>query len=103
MLRVKQSAVLSSVVAGATINTEEAGFLPGMEVLAFIGSPGAAFVGSAIVQTSEDGTTWGTATGAVAATDAGLDIQVITLKQKLRFNMTAFTSGSLQVTFVSEI
>jgi tryptophan synthase alpha subunit len=97
----KQSAVLGSVVAGATISTQEMGFLPGMKVAAVIGSPAGAIVGSAIVQTSEDGTTWGTATGASAVTTAGLNIQEITLKQFLRFNMTAWTSGNLQATFLS--
>lgn len=97
----KQSAILAAAAAGATINTTEMGFLPGMKVAAVIGSPGGAIVGSAIVQTSEDGTAWATATGASAVTTAGLNIQEITLKQFLRFNMTAWTSGNLQATFLS--
>lgn len=99
----KQTAILAAAAAGATISTTEAGFLPGMKVPAVIGSPGNAFVGSAIVQTSEDGTTWGTGTGAVAVTGPGLNIQEITLKQYIRLNVTAFTSGSIQSTFLSAI
>lgn len=103
-MKVKQSAVLASVVAGAAINTREAGFLPGMQVPVSFASPGGSFVGSAILQTSEDGTTWGTATGAAAVTTlGGGQIQVITLKQYLRLNMTAFTSGNLQATILSDI
>lgn len=100
---IKQSAILAAFVVGATISTNEAGFLPGMKVPAIIGSPGAAFVGSAILQSSEDGTTWGTASGAVAVTTAGLNIQEVVLKQYMRLNVTAFTSGNIQATLVSTI
>jgi len=99
----KQSAILSAAAAGATINTNESGLCPGMKIVAEIGSPGAAFVGSAIVQTSEDGSTWGTATGAVAVTGPGLNIQEITLKQYLRLNVTAYTSGNIQASFFGEL
>lgn len=103
-MKFKQSAVLSTVVAGATISTNEAGFLPGMQVLAIIAPPtSTAFSGSAVIQTSIDGTTWATAVGAVAVTSAGTVLQVITLQQFVRLNMTVATAGSLQVTFVSDI
>ena len=102
-MKIKQSAVLSSVVAGATINTTESGFLPGMQVAAIIGSPGGAFVGSAQLQTSQDGTTWTNATGSSAVTSGGLNIQTITLAQFIRLNMTAFTSGNLQATLLGDI
>lgn len=102
-MKVKQSALLASVVAGATINTREAGFLPGMQVPVVLGSPGGAFVGSAVVQTSQDGTTWATATGATAVTAGGVNIQVITLAQFVRLNCTAYTSGNIQATFLSDI
>ena len=99
----KQSAILAAMAAGATINTNESGFCPGMKVVADIGSPSNAFVGSAIVQTSEDGTTWGTGTGAVAVTGPGTNIQEITLKQYLRLNVTAYTSGNIQASFFSDL
>jgi hypothetical protein len=102
-VKIKQSAILAALAAGATINTTEAGFLPGMVVPAFIGSPSGAFVGSAILQTSEDGTTWGTAGGAVAVTTQGLNVQTITLKQFIRLNVTAFTSGNIQATLISDV
>ncbi len=102
-MKFKQSALLASVVAGATISTTEAGFLPGMQVPVVLGSPGGAFVGSAIVQTSQNGTTWATATGAVAVTAGGVNIQNITLAQFVRLNCTAYTSGNIQATFLSDI
>jgi hypothetical protein len=103
-MKFKQTAVLSSAAPGAAITTNEAGFLPGMQVLAIIAAPtGTPFVGSAIVQTSVDGSAWSTAVGAVAVTSAGTTMQVITLQQFLRLNPTAYTSGSIQGTFVSDI
>lgn len=102
-MKVKQSAILAAQAAGATINTNETGFLPGIVVPVFLGSPGGAFVGSAIVQTSVDGTTWSTASGAVAVTGPGLNIQQITLAQFVRLNVTAFTSGNIQATFIGDI
>lgn len=102
-MKIKQSAILAAFAAGATINTSEAGLLPGMIVPVVIGSPGAAFVGSAIIQTSEDGSTWGTGSGAVAVTGPGLNIQQVTLKQYIRLNVTAYTSGNIQATILSDI
>lgn len=102
-MKIKQSALLASVVAGATITTTEAGFLPGMVVPVVLGSPSGAFVGSAVIQTSEDGTTWGTGTGAVAVTAPGVNIQSVTLKQFIRLNCTAYTSGNIQATILSDI
>ncbi|KAF0844333.1 hypothetical protein FNL37_1777 [Methylovorus glucosotrophus] len=102
-MKIKQSAILAALAAGATISTTEAGFLPGMTVAAIIGSPGGAFVGSAILQTSQDGSTWGTAPGAAAVTGPGLNIQQVTLAQFIRFNVTAYTSGNIQATLLSDI
>jgi hypothetical protein len=102
-MKLKQTAVLAALAAGATINTEEAGFMPGMKVPALVYSPSGAFVGSGVIETSEDGTTWATATGATARTGPALAIQEITLKQKIRLNITAYTSGDLQATFMSDI
>jgi hypothetical protein len=102
-MKVLQSAVLSSVASDDAISTEVAGFLPGMQVPAFLTSPSADFAGSAIIQTSEDGSTWGTATGAVAKTTDGTEIQVITLKQYVRLNVTARSAGSVQMTLLSNV
>lgn len=102
-MKIKQTAVLAALAAGATINTEEAGFMPGAQVAALVYSPSGAFVGSGVIETSEDGTTWATATGAAARTAPALDVQVITLKQKIRLNITAYTSGDLRATFLSDI
>lgn len=102
-MKIKQSAILAALAAGATINTTESGFLPGMTVPVFIGSPGGAFVGSAIVQSSVDGTNWVTASGAVAVTSAGLNVQPIVLAQFIRLNVTAYTSGNIQATLVGDI
>jgi hypothetical protein len=103
-MKVKQSAILAAVAAGATISTREAGFLPGMIVPVVYASPAGSFVGSAIIQTSEDGTTWGTGAGASAITQPGGGvIHMVTLKQFIRLNMTAFTSGNLQASILSDI
>lgn len=102
-MKFKQTAVLSSVVAGDAIPTNEAGFLPGMKVGAFVASPAGNFAGSAILQTSVDGTNWDTAGGAEAVTGAGSVMQVITLKQFVRLNMTSRSAGGLQATLISDV
>jgi hypothetical protein len=103
-MKIKKSTVLSSVAASTAIATAEAGFLPGMEVAALIAAPtNTPFVGSCVVQTSADGTTWATAPGATAVTSAGVNIQSVVLAQFVRLNCTAFTSGSVQLTLLSDI
>lgn len=102
-MKIKQTAILTAVGAGAAIATDETGFLPGMEVPVVLASPGGAFTGSAILQTSEDNATWANAAGAVAVTRAGVAIQSITLKQFMRLNVTAFTTGSIQATALSNV
>lgn len=100
-MKQKITAVLSSVVAGASIATIEAGFLPGVPVVADLFAPtSTAFVGSAIWQTSPDGTTW-TNTG--VAFTGGFSPQTITLSNFVRLNVTAFTSGSVQGRLISDI
>lgn len=101
-MKVLQSTVLSAAAASATIPTKEAGFLPGMPAVAFLNSPGAALVGSAVIQTSEDGVTWATAEGASAVSGPGA-IQNIKLKQFVRLNCTAFTSGTIQMSLLSNV
>lgn len=102
-MKIKQSTLRSAAGADAAIAMNESGFLPGMVVPVVIGSPGAAFAGSAIIQSSVDGTTWGTATGAAAVTAGGTTIQSVTLNQYMRLNVTAYTSGSIQATFLGDI
>lgn len=99
----KQTATLSASGAGATISTTEAGYLPGMRIPVLLHSPGGAFSGSAILQTSQDGTTWATATGATAVTTGGTDVQNITLQQFIRLNCTAYTSGNIRATLIADI
>lgn len=102
-MKIKQSAALASVVAGATLTTTEAGALPGIVGTVVLHSPAGAFVGSAIVQTSQDGTTWATGSGAVAVTTGGVSIQPVVLAQFLRLNCTAYTSGNIQMTLLADI
>jgi len=102
-MKQKLTAVLSSVVAGATINTQEAGYLPGMQVVADMFAPAGAFSGSAKWQTSVDGTTWADAGSAFTTTTGGYNPQTITLAQFLRLNCTNFTSGSVQGRILSDI
>ena len=100
-MKVKQTTALGSVVASAAVAMSEAGFLPGMQVPVWLNAPAGSFVGSAIIQSSENGTTgWVTATGATAVTSSG-SIQNITLQQFMRLNATAWTSGSIQASFLS--
>lgn len=102
-MKIRQSAVLSATGAGASLSFNENGFLPQTNVPCIIASPGGAFVGSAIVQSSVDGTTWVTATGATAVTAGGTSIQMITPAQFMRLNVTAFTSGNIQATFLGDV
>lgn len=102
-MKQKLTAVLASVVAGATINTQEAGLLPGMQVIADIFAPAGAFSGSAKWQTSVDGSTWTDAGSAYTTTTGGFVPQNITLAQYIRLNCTAFTSGSVQGRILSNI
>lgn len=100
------TAAVTSAAASAAITCNTAGFLPGQKVIAVIGGTnGAAFSGTAVVQTSDDGTTWGTADGAVAlvTTTGAPTIQEITLKSYVRLNVSAFTSGSAQARFISAL
>ena len=101
-MKVLQSTVLAGVIGSTAIATKEAGFLPGMPVVAFLHSPGGAFAGTAVVQTSEDGTTWATAEGASAVSASGA-IQNIKLKQFVRLNCTAYTSGTIQLSLLSNV
>ena len=103
-MKVKQTTVLSTVTASAGVATNEAAFLPGMTVPAMIHAPtagGSAL--NAVIQTSEDNSTWATATGATAITTPGTHIQNITLKQYVRLNVTAITGGSAQLSVFGNV
>lgn len=100
-MRVVPIATLAAVAAGATVTTQSAGMLPGEVVPVLIHSPGGAFVGSAQLQTSPDGTAW-TNVG-TAHTSAGTSVQAITLSNYLRLNCTAFTSGSITATALNDL
>lgn len=101
-MKVNQTTALVAVSVSPAKAMAEAGFLPGMQVPVFFNTPAGSFVGSAILQSSVDNVTWVTATGATAVTTLG-GIQNITLQQFMRLNCTAFTSGSIQATILSDI
>jgi hypothetical protein len=102
-MKQKITAVLSSAANGATINTAEAGFLPGMQVVADIFVPAGAFVGTAKWQTSVDGSTWADAGSSFASTGDGFNTQTLTLAQYIRLVVSAYTSGSVQGRILSDI
>lgn len=102
-MKQKLTAVLSSAAAGTAINTMEAGYLPGMQVVADMFAPSGAFSGSAKWQTSVDGSTWTDAGSAFTTTGGGISAQTITLAQYLRLNCTSYTSGSVQGRILSDI
>lgn len=101
-MRMLDLGTLAAVAAGTSIATTGLGFLPGESVKAEIFSPGGAFVGSARMQTSVDGTTW-TDVGPAVHTTAGYNTFMITLANFIRLNMTAFTSGSLKAVVINDI
>ncbi|MFD1121840.1 hypothetical protein ACFQ2T_04945 [Methylophilus flavus] len=102
-MKQKQTAILSSAVNGATINTQEAGFLPGMQVVVDLYAPVGAFSGTVKSQTSVDGSTWVDAGTPWVTTAGGLNSQVITLAQFFRIVTTAYASGSVQGRILSDI
>ena len=102
-MKVKQSNVLTaSGTVTTTLNMNETGFLPGMQVPVFYHSPTGSFVGSANLQTSIDNLNWNNAIGSSTITAAG-PIHNITLQQYMRLFAGTVTSGSIQVTFMSDI
>lgn len=102
-MKTKISGILSSATNGATINTQEAGFLPGMQVVADLFAPVGAFSGTAKWQTSVDGTTWVDAGSSWVTTAGGLNTQILTLAQFLRVVTSAYASGSVQGRILSDI
>lgn len=100
-MQMKQTAVLSAVAPSTAITTKESSFQSGTKVVAIANGVTAAFVGSAQWQTSVDGTTW--VNQGVAFTGGLVNIQNITLTENVRLNVTAYTSGGIQGTLVSDI
>lgn len=92
----------TSVAAGTSFPTAGSGFLPGESVKAEIFAPTGAYVGSARIQTSVDGTTW-VDVGPAAHTTPGYNTFMITLTNFVRLNGTAFTSGSLKAILFNDI
>lgn len=89
----------ASVAAGSTITNDTSPFMEGQEVLVCAHALTGAFVGSAKLEDSSDGTTWADIAGAVAA-DAGVKFFNITLKKYIRINCTAYTSGGVSFTMI---
>lgn len=100
-MRVTTIATLSAAGAGASVTTQSGGLLPGETVPVLLSSPSGAFVGSAQVQTSVDGTTWTNA--GTAVTTAGADIQAIKLENFIRLNCTAYTSGNVKALALGDL
>jgi hypothetical protein len=100
-MRILDLGTLAAVAAGTSFPTRGTGFLPGEQVVVNFGSvAAAAFAGSAQVQTSVDGTTWGNVGSAFVG---AADTQQITLSNFIRLNCTARTAGSVKAVVVNEI
>lgn len=102
-MKSKITTIVSSAAASDAISTQDAGFLPGMEVDVEAFAPVGAFSGTARWQTSQDGTSWTDAGANWVTTAGGLNVQKITLAQYLRLNCSAFTSGSVQGRALSNV
>lgn len=102
-MKQKITAAVTSAASSATINTNEAGFLPGMQVVADMFAPTGAFSGTAKWQTSIDGTTWVDAGTTFVTTAGGVNTQSITLAQFARLTVTPYASGGVQGRLLSDI
>ena len=92
---------LAAVAAGTAFDTTGLGFLPVESVKAEIFSPDGAAVVTAQIQTSPDGTTW-TNVG-TAHSSGGYNTFMITLSNKVRLNMSAWTSGNVKAVLFNDI
>lgn len=63
--------------------------------VAILHSPGGAFVGTAKIESSDDGSTWADAVAAQAMTGPGVYVMPVTGAKQYRVNVTAYTSGSI--------
>lgn len=100
-MRIQLIGSLTSVAASTAISTQSAGLLAGEVVPVLVGSPTGAFVGTASLQTSVDGTTW-TNVGP-SLTTAGVQLVAVPLSNFIRLNCTAFTSGSIAATAFNDL
>ena len=101
-MRQKLTTALSSIVPSTAIKSDGEGYLNNVGVVADIYSTGAAaFVGSCQWQTSPDNVTF-TNTG-VAFAGGTFNTQNITLNEYVRLNVTAYTSGTIQGRYFTDI
>lgn len=101
-MRQKLTTALSSVTSSPGIKSDGEGYLSNVGVVADIYSTGAAaFVGSCQWQTSPDNVTFSN-TG-VAFTGGTFNTQNITLNEYVRLNVTAYTSGTIQGRYFTDI
>jgi len=68
--------------------------------VAIVHSPGGAFIGTAKVESSDDGATWVDAVAAQAMAAPGVGITAIIGAKQYRVNVTAYTSGSVSATLI---
>lgn len=68
--------------------------------VAVLSSPGGAFVGTAKIEASDDGSTWADAIAGQAMTGPGTYIVPVVGARNYRVNVTAYTSGSISGTLI---
>jgi hypothetical protein len=68
--------------------------------VAIMASPGGAFVGTAKLESSDDGATWVDAVAGQAMTGPGTYVMPIVGAKQYRVNVTAYTSGSISGTLI---
>ena len=102
-MRQKITTEITAAAASTAISTLEAGFLPGVDVIADIFAPLGAFAGTARWQTSPDNVTWSNVGVDVVLTTGGFNTQTIRLAQWVRLNVSAFTSGRVGGRLLSDI
>lgn len=100
-MRIVSIGSLTSAAASAAVTTQSAGLLAGETVPVLVASPTGAFVGTASLQTSPDGTTWTNA--GPSLTTAGVQLVALPLSNFVRLNCSAFTSGSIAATAFNDL
>lgn len=99
-MRVFSLGTLTSATAGTAV-AATSGLLAGETVPVLVSSPGAAFVGTANLQTSVDGTTYSNVGPSI--TTAGTQIVAVPMSNFIRLNCSAFTSGSIAATAFNDV
>ena len=100
-MRIVPIGTLAALAAGATVNTQSAGLLPGETVPILLSSPSGAFVGTASLQTSVDGTTFTNVGPSV--TSAGTQLAAVRLENFIRLNVSAYTSGNVSAVAFNDL